>query len=243
MGKSLSELRANPPVVRRSAVERVSLRPDLVAKLQTLVNELEDLAAQRSSDPDGPAKPQRLADRTIMRRREIEADIEAIAAEMTDFEGDLTLEARRPDGEWVTWCQLHPARRAPVRNPRTGEIVTDGEAGWQADQQITLGYCNSEALIEDLGTYAVAWDGDELKPGDWGSTIVLGRPDMKRLARTVVGLYENEETDLPKLRRDLSATLRPGPGSSSPDSSASPSDGSSDGNQAGDTTTTTPMEP
>ena len=134
---------------------------------------------------------------------------------MAEHEGELRLRALT-DGEWRRWVNEHPPRE-------------EGKPGHQRDQEVTAGYCNADDLIDALGLWAHAWNGEPLAEGDWDIIAAnLGSPDFKAAAQTVVGMHE---TAVPfrQWRSVLSASLKKLDGSASPAPSASVPDGSTAG--------------
>lgn len=229
MPKSLAELRAEPPAEPAERAYTVCLRPHLVAEVQTLTDELDTLPDATTDDgeqKDGP--PKRMGQGEHPRAVEIQNRLAELLAEMAEYEGELRVKAKRTDGEWRQWVNAHPAR---------GEK----ESGFRRDQQVTMGYCNADDLIDDLATYVHSWNGDPLTEADWGTTITVGNADKKHIATLVVSMYESD-LSLPKWRSALSANLPTGNASSSPANSASVNDDSSAGSPTSDTSTTTQTE-
>lgn len=143
---------------------------------------------------------------------------------LAEYEGEVTVRATRSDGDWERWR---------IANPPRGE----DEPGHRDDWLVASGFCNADALLDDLATYVVAWAGEELGPGDY-EALNLVRPDKKAIARIVISLYESGD-DLGEFRRGLSALLKSENFSVSRAPSASPSDDSSAGSPPKDTSTST----
>ena len=147
-----------------------------------------------------PAAPPRVAeiDERLTAVRARLAELEAL---MGDYEGDVTVTKTLSDGEWAQWRIANPAR-------------IQGEPGFREDIAITGGWCDSDALIDDLARYMTAWNGEPLGEGHFDALGVI-RPHKKKLAAVVIGLYETGD-GLGELRRGLSALLTNAPSSTSP---------------------------
>jgi hypothetical protein len=198
MGKSLAQLRSEKSTVRPERPYRavVGEGQKYVAEAKRLTEEHDALLMQ-PQDSDGENQPpKKLGAKTLPARAiEIRDRLAEIAAEIAEYEGDLTVRATWSDGEWEQWRIAHPARE-------------EDEPGHRDDMMIAGGYCNSEALIGELAAFVVAWEGEPLAPGDFDALNLL-RPDKKAIANMVVGLYEVGE-DIPKWRSGLSALLKSG---------------------------------
>jgi hypothetical protein len=159
---------------------------------------------------------------------EIKARLSALLEEMGEHEGELRLRAI-PDGDWRRWTNEHPSR-------------AEGEAGHKRDQQVTFGFCDADALIDALGMFTVAWNGETLEDGDWDILAAsVSAADKKHMAATVVQMHESDMS-IPKWRQLLSANLRNESDLASPDNSASATSDSTAGSQPNVTSTTTPTE-
>lgn len=239
MTKSLAELRAQPPAPRPERPHTMCLATHLIGEFMSLTDELETLDRQRAeaaaaaSSSGGPrtGRPARSGEGAEHPRvAAIRARMLEIADEMEEYEGVLVVRAVKTEGEWRNWANAHPGRE-------------EGEDGHARDQEVTFGFCNADDLIDDLATYAVKWNGEDLAPGDWDEHIApdarLG--DKKKLARLVVGMYESD-VDIPKLRAGLSANLRRDAASVQPSRPADPPASSTDESPQNDTSTTPPTE-
>lgn len=107
--------------------------------------------------------------------------------------GDLTLRAT-DGGAWTRWIAANPARE-------------DNDL----DNRVALGYCNAEALINDLGKYVETWDGgDGPEPIDapaWEKLAVRLNPKtLHDLATGVVRLHAVAWAALPKSRSESAPT-------------------------------------
>lgn len=221
MSKTLADLRANPPKSRAERSVTICLAPHLVAEVQALTEELAALpAAARVVDPDGEptAGPPRRVGQAAEHPRavEIKARLADLLDEMAEHEGELRVRATT-DGEWRRWTNDNPAR-------------DEEQAGHARDQEVTFGYCNSDALIDDLGRYAHTWNGEPLAPGDWADVLEpnIAGPDLKQIATAVVAMHESR-LDFRQWRSALSANLSRSSDSDSPETSMSVLDGSTAG--------------
>lgn len=214
MSKSLADLRANPPQARPERSTSVCLKPDIVAEIQSLTSEFAGLGLPtRRRDPEKSERPRRIAEGPPPeppRAQEIRDRLDELIAEMAENEGEMRLRAVKTDGDWRMWVNAHPAR---------GE----DEPGYDRDVRVTRGICNADDLIDDLATYAVAWNGEEFTGNDYATIFepVLGSGDKAEMARTVVAMYESR-LDFQQWRSSLSASLKTLSDFSSPMDSASP---------------------
>lgn len=204
MGKTLAELRATPPVSRPERSVTICLAPHLVAEVQALTEELQTVALDipdepDDDEPDGPPLKvgERVADRRPTenpRANEIRARLAELLDEIAEAEGELRIRATE-DGAWRRWVDEHPPRE-------------EGVPGHKRDREVAGGYCNADDLIDDLGTYAVSWDGEPLGDADW-AVIAASTPyaDKKRIATLIVSMQERG-MDLGKWRLGLRSTLR-----------------------------------
>lgn len=219
MTKSLAELRANRPKRLAESSITVCLAPDLVAEMESLGNELGNLTilpVDEDGDPQGP--PPRLVGRPEDPRAvEIRERMGELLQEIADNEGEFRMRAVKTDGEWRLWCNANPSR-------------SEGEPGFERDLRVAAGHCNADALIDDLGTYVVAWNGDPLEGSDWDDVFKasVGLPDKAQMASAVVSMYE-VRLDFPQWRSSLSANLRKWSDFASPTPSESPTSDSTDG--------------
>lgn len=220
MAKSLADLRSTPPTERpQRSVGPICLRPDLVARVQALTAELDELPEpepprqRKMSEAKAPEPPQH------PRAVEIRAELDALLAEMAEHEGEMVVRATLTDGEWRRWVDAHPPR-------------PEGESGHDRDFRATGGICNADALIDVLGSFAHAWNGEELDEGDWAAVFepVILSGDKVELARAVVTMYEGR-TDFRQWRSVLSAGLRKWDGSASRETSGSAASDSTAGSR------------
>lgn len=226
MSKTLAELRAAKPQPIEQRATKVCLRRDLVAEVGALTDELTALAMAGSDDAEG-GPPPRLGEGDSPRVGEIKTRLRELVEEMREFEGEVRVAAKVTDGDWRRWVNEHPAREKD-------------QPGHKRDLEVTGGYCNADDLIDDLGTYAHAWNGEEMGDGDWETIGVnISGADKKDLARLVVSMYE-QGVSIPKLPSDWSGRSRNGTVAASPAPSGSPTSDSTAGSPKNDTSTTTP---
>lgn len=190
MSKSLAELRTSPRVGLPERTYKLCVASTLVAEVQSLMNELEDVrtseAAQRDGD-EGSTRPRRMADSPASQT--IRARLEALQTEMSEHTGDLTLQGMT-EGDWRMWVDAHP--------PREGN---------ERDDQLAYGFCNADALVDALESFTHAWNGEPLAAGDWAFLASNCAPgDIKAIASTVVQMHE-AVVDLPKLLGNSLAIL------------------------------------
>lgn len=195
MPKSLADLRAQKRSARPERSYTACLAPDLIAEVQALTEELDRLPQASVADEEGERSgpPRRQGQGEHPRATEIRERMGELLEQMADYEGELRLRATKTDGEWRQWVNEHPAR-------------DEDEAGHKRDLEVTFGYCNADALIDDLAAYAVAWNGEPLEAGDW-DVLSVANADKKKIANLVVAMYESD-LSLPKWRSALSTSLR-----------------------------------
>lgn len=194
MSKTLADLRQNQKPSRPERGYTVCLAQHLVAEVGVLTDELASLEPQVDEDGERTGPPRRLGEGDSPRATEIREKLAALLDEMAEHEGELRLRAAE-DGQWRRWTNEHPARG-------------DDEPGHKRDQDVAFGYCNADHLIDDLGTYVCAWNGEPLAEGDWPMLAAsISAADKKQMAMTVVAMHEIG-LDLPKLRIAWSANLR-----------------------------------
>lgn len=191
---SLEDLRNGTPVARTERTYHLCVRRDLMAEVDDLLAEVAGKPVRRSEDEDG--QPNRL--NPTKRDAEIEARLADLEQQIDDATGSLRLRALT-NGEWATWVNEHPAR--------------DGD---ERDEQLAFGICNTDDLANDLGKWALSWNGEELAPGDWDRHLFPNAAggDLKALVNLVVMMQEAAEDPKWRLRG-----LRGAPSSSDSDPS------------------------
>lgn len=237
MAKSLAEMRQSPAVGLPERTKLLCLAQALVSKAQSLADERESLRVDHARDQDDKGPPKRSGEGSEPPRvKEIDAELEALWAEMREHTGELLLRGTS-SGDWRRWAQAHPARQENKGTADKPNWVTDA-----TDAEVAYGFCNADDLLADLDRYAVAWNGDPLGEGDWEFIANRAAPgDLKEVARIVVQMHETEGVKAPKASPRPSSGSQPNAnGSSSPAASASASDDSSAGSLPSDTSTSTP---
>lgn len=185
MSKSLADLRANPPKSRPERSVTICLKPHLVAEVQALTEELNNLPAAQILDPEGEKGPKprqgQSKPKEHPRSVEIRGRMAELFAEMAEHEGELRVRANITDGEWRIWANANPGRDE------------DEKQGHARDQEVTFGYCNADALLADLGKYVHSWNGDPLTGTDWAEVFEpnIAGPDLKQIATHVVAMFES----------------------------------------------------
>lgn len=228
MSRSLADLRASKPQSRPERSLTLCLAPHLVAEVQILTEELSSLRpAPLDTDGDRPGRPRRLGQGEDPRTVEIRERLDVLLTEMAEHEGEMRLRANRTDGEWRRWVNEHPAR-------------PDGEPGAERDERVAAGCCNADDLLDDLATYAYAWNGEHLAGDDFAEIFEpnIASADKAQMAQTVVSMYESR-LDFQRLRSSLSANLQRWSDSSSPAPSGSATGDSTVANPAASNGVTT----
>lgn len=203
MSKSIAALRAEKttrPSFRLDDVVTGHVR-DYEDEALLLADEIEALDAERAKIADESSEqPRKMGAGTNPRVTEIDGRITEIQVRLSElvdildeYKGTLTITATRSDGEWAQWRIDNPAR-------------TEGEGGHREDLTITNGWCDSDALIADLGRYVTAWNDEPIAADDFDA-LDLDRPRKKQIARIVIGLYETGDTRPKGLRKILSDYL------------------------------------
>ncbi len=211
MSLSLKELRSDPPKVRPERSLTICLAPHLVAEVQAVSEKLD----QVDSEPRGPVRmnqPRENPEAQKLRDRLAE-----LLEEMTKYEGQLRIRAVKPDGDWRLWANANPAR-------------AEGDPARERDERVTGLVCSADALLEDLATYVVGWNDEDLEEGDYVRIFEtsIGQPDKMDIARNVVAMYESR-LDFPQWRSRLYTTLETSNDSNLPENSESLTGSSTDG--------------
>lgn len=177
---SLEDLRKGAPVARTERTYQLCLRRDLMAEVDALTGELSSLRIAAVGDEDENRPPARLGEGGDPREKQITDRLAELADEMDDATGDLRLRAIA-DGEWRRWVNEHPPREDDAR-----------------DENLSFGICNTDDLANDLGLWALSWNGDDLAGDDWSAIFAPNAAggDLKALVNLVVMMQE--ATDDPK---------------------------------------------
>jgi hypothetical protein len=188
---SLDDLRrGSAQVALAERAYALCIRRDLVAEVDRLTDELTNLPAREmQGDPD-IQPPARMGGQSLDdRAREIRQRLGELFAEIEAHTGDLLIRAVQ-DGEWRRFVNEHPAREGNAR-----------------DEQVTYGICDADALIDDLGRWVKAWEGDPLAPEEWASLFApkAAGGDLKTIASLIVQMQEASDDPKWRLRALLGA--------------------------------------
>lgn len=197
MARTLADLKAKPKQLPTRVV-RVCLDQEAVADVQRLDREKADLlldATRGERDEDGERKgpPKRTGEgATPPRVAEIDAELEALFDRMRESEGDLLLRAI-DGGEWQRFKDDHP--------PREGN---------KSDEDNAYGLVNAAVLLDSLGRWAEAWNGENFAAGAWDEWFraLVSSADLIELCREVVQLHE-ARVRVPKARSTDSSDILP----------------------------------
>lgn len=192
MARSLADLKAKPKQLPTRTV-RICLDQEAVADVQRLDAEKRDLLLESQRSDDGDQKPRRVGEGPNPRLAEIDTELEALFDRMRESEGDLLLRAV-DGGVWQRFKDANPPRE-----------------GSKTDEDAAYGICDSSALLNDLGRYVAAWEGEQFGPNDWADWFAaqVAPADLAELCREVVQLHESR-IRVPKARLiDSSATGEP----------------------------------
>lgn len=205
MSMSLADLRKekDQPASRPTRVVKVCLDQSLLADIQRLTEEKRILAVEASSldgDDEQTGPPQRTGgSRHGGRIKAIDAELEPLYQRLRDTEGEILLRAT-DGGSWLRWKDAHPARE---KN--------------EVDERLAYGMCNATDLLDDLGKYAVSWNGDEFGPGEWDWFSKKVAPaDLGACVSAIVELHESR-IQAPKSLTPSSDLPTSAPDSPSPD--------------------------
>ena len=182
---TLAELRARKTKSLPTRTRRITLDLALLADVQRLEEEKRDLLieAERKADDEKSDAPRRkMAEGIPARVGEIDAELGALYDKMRASEGELLLRGVT-GGEWQAWKDEHP--------PREGN---------QSDERAAYGLCNATDLLNDLGRYVAAWDGEDLAEGDWDGWLrdQVAPGDLRDLVSDVVSMHEVSGVRAPK---------------------------------------------
>lgn len=193
MSKSLAELRTSPRVGLPERSYSLCVASTLVAEVQSLMVELEDVrtveAARRDGDESG-ARPRRMGESPASVK--IRGRLSELQAEMVEHTGILVIRGWT-EGDWRIWVDAHPARE-----------------GNERDEAFGYGFCNTDDLIDNLHKFAHTWNDEPITAGDWTFLSQNSAPgDLKSIASMVVQMHETV-VNLPKLLTGSLATLDAG---------------------------------
>lgn len=208
MTSSLADLRKkkDEPASLPTRVVKACLDQSLLADIQRLTAEKTDLivagaGTRASADADDDTQdgtPRRVGQGVNPRIAAIDAELEPLYQRLRDTEGEILLRAT-DGGTWLRWKDAHPPRE---KN--------------EVDERLAYGLANATDLLDDLGKYAVAWNGDDFGPGEWAWFSKKVAPaDLNACISAVVELHESR-ISAPKSLSNSSATLTDETGSPSP---------------------------
>lgn len=184
---TLAELRAKKANTLPTHTQRITLDQTLLADVERLHAEKADLLreAQRQTQdgqPDPAAANRKMAEGLPPRVAEINAELAEIHDQLRASEGDLLLRAIRGH-EWQAWKDAHPPREDNV-----------------TDRDVAFGVCNATDLLNDLGQFAVSWNGEEFSEGDWDGWFrdQIAPGDLREIVSAVVAMHEMSGVRIPK---------------------------------------------
>lgn len=207
--KTLAELRTSKATALPERTYRMCLSQALVAEVEALSQERDDLTAEAEGIKTNGGRPRKAGQGKSPRQVEIEArfaEIEKRRTELLDemdaHTGTLRFGAVTA-GEWRRWVDANPARIDGKQE--NGRPIINA-----IDSEVAYGYCDASALLASLGDYAKAWNDEELGKSDWADIIEpnAAAGDLKELCKLVVQLHEGRG-QVP-LRRGASSTTQSG---------------------------------
>lgn len=179
MGKPLSELAQSAVVGLPEREYRLCLASKVVGEVQSLLFQLDEIRAADAARADGNPvdRPRRAAESSPA--EPIRLRLAELQPQIDDATGVLTLRGIE-QGPWQTWCDAHPARDGNVR-----------------DDELARGYCNIDDLIQELGQFMAAWDGEPIDEAGLALIMTNAHPgDLSQIASVVVNMQETV-VDLP----------------------------------------------
>lgn len=208
MPKTIAEMRASQSVGLPERPVPICFAQKIVAQVQSLNAEHDALMEKFALEEAKAKRPIRAGEGRPARVEEILDELEVLFEEMREHTGTLTLRGIS-GGAWRRWVADHPVRQigltdqgAPIWNP--------------VDEELAYGYCNADALFDDLRTYAKAWNGDPVNDSDWEFILEFAAPgDLNEAVKTVVQMHEFVGAKAPLSRRPSSTTTRDESASSS----------------------------
>lgn len=188
---SLSDVMKSPDVGRPEREYPICVAGKLVRELEQVdaqlfevESKLDALRADAQERREGIGPVRRMNEKSEIPTLEAEADAlaeQADAIRERMEQNTITLQLRgRTNGEWRQWVSKHPARDED-----------DDKAGYLRDQRNAAGFCNIDALINDLGDYVTKYGDDDPSDASWRFILDNAAPgNLTRLASTVVGMHE-----------------------------------------------------
>lgn len=208
MSKSIAELRASNRVGLPERTYDLCLAQSLVAEAQSLENEKNEIILTAEAEVEN-GQPKRQGQGPNPRLVEIDDRLADLFGEMVEHTGELRLRGTDA-GTWRRWVDAHPAREVG-RDEKGRPIVNP------IDEAVAYGFCDASALLSDLGSYVVSWNGDPLGEGDWDFLANRAAPgDLNELCKIVVQLHETTGFKAPLPRRRSSETTPDDSASTSP---------------------------
>lgn len=187
---NLAELRASAKPTRPTFVKRLTLDIELIADIERLQTEKQDLLHEAEAHKGDDAKPRKGGAGVGPRLAEVDQELVALFAKMRESEGELLIRGMT-GGEWQRWKDEHPPREDNV-----------------TDETVAGGICNASALLADLGKYAAEWNGEALAEGDWSGWMadMIAPGDLRDLVAAFVWNHEKSGVRIPKSLTELSPT-------------------------------------
>lgn len=181
MALSLDQMTGSPDVGLPERTIRMCLAQKLVARVQALTTERADLEPEK--DADGNTRNARVGDPKTARIAEIDAELADLRAKMDEHTGKLTIRAIEA-GDWRRWADAHPVRTKGTDDD--GRPLID-----PIDAMHAYGRVNASDLLAELGTFMVAWNGDELRDDQRAFIARKAAPgDLAEVCKQVVQLHE-----------------------------------------------------
>lgn len=190
---TLAELRARKHKALPTHAQRITLDQELIADVQRLETEKNDLKTQTirvDADGERTGAPRKSGEggEAVARIAQIDAELDSLYDRISDSEGELLLRGIS-GGDWQRWKDEHP--------PREGNVT---------DKRVAFGLCNATDLLNDLGRFAVSWDGEDLAESDWQMlTEQIPPGDLRDLVSKVVNMHERSGVRIPKSSSGSSA--------------------------------------
>lgn len=215
MPKSISEMRADGHVRRRTRDHTICLDVDLADEYRRLREELYDATAALEEETSKPRPQGRLGTRysaEIKAKREqvteLGTQLDAIADQMAEYEVVVTL-AQAETESWNDWAAENPPREQPADElGRRALMIRDAQHG---------GRCDFDALVKALPTWVIALNGNPVVDGEWEWVVSKASPgDIDDVAKDVLELHTGR-VSLPKSLSSSLATLLDALGSKQPE--------------------------
>ncbi|WP_166390314.1 hypothetical protein [Nocardioides ochotonae] len=206
MSMTIEELMASPHAGLPERTYALCVAQKLVAETQALEERRHALrvstaaAGGDAGSDEAPAssRPRRATDRPDPELGPLEERLKELYFEMEKHTGSLLLRGIEI-GEWRRWVQANPPR---MEEREGGEPTLS-----RVDDYATYGVCDADALLEDLGRFAAAWNGAALTPTQWQWLRSKASPgDLLEMCRWVVQMHESKGARAPLSPRPSSTT-------------------------------------